>query len=100
MSYASSSSASASASSAASRVKPKAQLAVPTLPPKQPKELTSPQTTTSKPNNRLSGAFTCTGRTQLPHRHPHHDNTAPSSDTGATLLAPKPGNGTNDTGGL
>eukprot|EP00957_Ditylum_brightwellii_P014582 1098616-Ditylum_brightwellii.AAC.1 len=59
-----------------------------------------PSSTTSEHNNQLLGAFIGTSRTQLPHHHPHHGNTAPSSDAGATILAPKPGNGTIDTGGL
>eukprot|EP00957_Ditylum_brightwellii_P173222 13186634-Ditylum_brightwellii.AAC.1 len=73
-------------------------MAVPTLSSKHPKEATSSQTTTIKHNNQLSDAFTCTSRTQSSHCH--HGDAAPSSDAGATLLAPKPGNGTNGAGGL
>eukprot|EP00957_Ditylum_brightwellii_P010271 776565-Ditylum_brightwellii.AAC.1 len=35
-----------------------------------------------------------------PHHHHYHGNTAPSSDTGATFLAPKSGHGTNNAGCL
>eukprot|EP00957_Ditylum_brightwellii_P095436 7269188-Ditylum_brightwellii.AAC.1 len=59
-----------------------------------------PSTTTSKHNNQLPGAFKGTNRTQSYHHHCHHGNTAPLSDAAATLLAPKPGNGTNNSGGL
>eukprot|EP00957_Ditylum_brightwellii_P152098 11580463-Ditylum_brightwellii.AAC.1 len=57
-----------------------------------------PSITTNKHNNQLSGAFTGTSRTQLSHCHPHHGDAALSSDTGATLLAPISGNGTNNAG--
>eukprot|EP00957_Ditylum_brightwellii_P152938 11641150-Ditylum_brightwellii.AAC.1 len=59
-----------------------------------------PSATKRKHNNQLSVASTGTSRTPPSCHHPHHGNAAPSSDTGATLLAPKPGNGTNNTGGL
>eukprot|EP00957_Ditylum_brightwellii_P141977 10816361-Ditylum_brightwellii.AAC.1 len=59
-----------------------------------------PSTTTNKYNNQLLGAFTGTSRKQLSHYHPHHGDAAPSSDTAATFLAPKPGHGTNNAGGL
>jgi hypothetical protein len=32
--------------------------------------------------------------------HRHHGDAAPSSAAAATVLAPKPGHGTNDAGGL
>eukprot|EP00957_Ditylum_brightwellii_P004741 360471-Ditylum_brightwellii.AAC.1 len=53
-----------------------------------------------KHNNQQSGAFTGTIRTQSSHCHCHHGDAVPLSDAGATLLVPKPGNSTNDTGGL
>eukprot|EP00957_Ditylum_brightwellii_P066180 5021914-Ditylum_brightwellii.AAC.2 len=68
--------------------------------PKQPKEPTSFQTVTNNHNNQLLGAFIGTIGTQLSHHHCHHGNAAPLSDAGATLLDPKPGNGTNNPGGL
>eukprot|EP00957_Ditylum_brightwellii_P113098 8625512-Ditylum_brightwellii.AAC.1 len=69
---------------------------MPTLTPKTTQKDSLPSTTTNKNNNQLSGAFTGTSRTQLPHRCPHYGNDAPSSDAGATFLAPKSGNGTNN----
>eukprot|EP00957_Ditylum_brightwellii_P147604 11240911-Ditylum_brightwellii.AAC.1 len=60
----------------------------------------SSATTTSKHNNQLLGAFTGTSRTQSPHRHSYYGNAVLLSDAGATALAPKPGNGTNNAEGL
>eukprot|EP00957_Ditylum_brightwellii_P155559 11841275-Ditylum_brightwellii.AAC.1 len=53
-----------------------------------------------KHNIQLPGASTGTSGIPSSCHHCHHGNAAPSSDTGATRLAPKPGNGTNDAGGL
>eukprot|EP00957_Ditylum_brightwellii_P053404 4047348-Ditylum_brightwellii.AAC.1 len=66
--------------------------------PKTTKNNPLPSNKTKKHNNQLPCAFAGTSRTPLSHRHPHHGNAAPSSDAGATLLAPKPGNGTNNAG--
>eukprot|EP00957_Ditylum_brightwellii_P007166 544268-Ditylum_brightwellii.AAC.1 len=71
---------------------------MPTLTPKPPK--TTHFAKNNKHNNQLPGAFTGTSRTQLSHRRHHHGDAAPLSDAGATLLAPKPGNGTKDAVGL
>eukprot|EP00957_Ditylum_brightwellii_P135761 10353942-Ditylum_brightwellii.AAC.1 len=51
-------------------------------------------------NNQISCAFTGNSRTPLSYCHPHHDNAVLSSDIGAALLAPIPGNDTNDAGCL
>eukprot|EP00957_Ditylum_brightwellii_P198334 15113211-Ditylum_brightwellii.AAC.1 len=45
-----------------------------------------------KHNNQLQGASTGTSRTPSSCHHCHHGSAALLSDTGATLLAPKPGN--------
>eukprot|EP00957_Ditylum_brightwellii_P009210 696846-Ditylum_brightwellii.AAC.1 len=70
---------------------------------------TDPNTTQNNPfppkqkqkyNNQLLGASTSTSVTSSSRHHCHHGNGAPSPDAGATLLVPKPGNGTNNAGGL
>eukprot|EP00957_Ditylum_brightwellii_P029714 2246386-Ditylum_brightwellii.AAC.1 len=64
-----------------------------------------PKTTQNKPLspkqqqkhiNQLLCASTGTSGTPLSCHHHHHGNTAPLSDAAATVLAPKPGCGTND----
>eukprot|EP00957_Ditylum_brightwellii_P047320 3595055-Ditylum_brightwellii.AAC.1 len=66
--------------------------------PQATKNNPPPSTTTSKHNNQLPGAFTGTNRIQSSHCHPHRGDAVLSSDAGATLLVPEPGNGTNNTG--
>eukprot|EP00957_Ditylum_brightwellii_P009481 715552-Ditylum_brightwellii.AAC.1 len=68
-------------------------------PQNNPKQATSPKQQ-QKHNNHLLCASTGTSRTPSFHQHCHHGNAAPLLDTAATALAPKPGHGTNDTGGL
>eukprot|EP00957_Ditylum_brightwellii_P182834 13927083-Ditylum_brightwellii.AAC.1 len=69
---------------------------------------TGPSTTQNKPlppkqqqkhNNQLSGASTGTSGTPSSRHHCHHGNAVPLSAAAATVLAPKPGHGTNNAGG-
>eukprot|EP00957_Ditylum_brightwellii_P081131 6171643-Ditylum_brightwellii.AAC.1 len=67
---------------------------------------TAPQTSQNNPippnnkkhNNQLSCAFTSTSRTPSSHQHCHHGNSVLLSADAAIFLAPKPGNGTYNTG--
>eukprot|EP00957_Ditylum_brightwellii_P015520 1169116-Ditylum_brightwellii.AAC.1 len=71
---------------------------MPALTPKPPKTTYFYQQQQANKHNQLSDAFTGTSRTPLSHHHHNYGNAAPLPDAGATLLAPKPGNGTNNAG--